>query len=282
MDRVLLINDDIQYAAHLEMALRKVGFDIETISNEFNLSEKLLTFNPDFIIAKGSSNRVSTLSVGKKLKESSKFQGKLVLVFSESQRPPPEELIKLRMDLLLFEPISTLRLVCQLVSLTKLDKDAVIDKLFRFAHTDQQFKNFEQQHLATFDLTIDSEIQLITHEFIKDDDKIVIDERDLRTFVNPNEDPNNVSIPSEEELVVSDAYKDKLQQELKASSGELPLRIETYNRTINTIDQDLKKGLSKRQTRSSNKEIFSKTPLKEVQEQDEERKKFVRALLKNK
>lgn len=279
MDRVLLINDDIQYAGHLEMALRKVGFDIETISNEFNLSEKLLTFNPDYIIAKGASNRVSTLSVGKKLKESSKFQGQLVLVFSESQRPPPEELIKLRMDLLLFEPISTLRLVCQLISLTKLDKDAAIDKLFRYAHTDQQFRNSEQQYLANSGLTIDSEIQFITNQSNSDEEKIVIDERDVRSFVNPGE-PDKVDKVPPEDLVISDTYKNKLQDELKAAGEELPLRIETYNRSINAIDQDLKKGLNKRQTRSSNKDLFSKTPLKEVQEQDEERKKFVKALLK--
>ena len=58
MDRVLLVIEDIQYATHLEMTLRKVGFDIETISNEYNLPDKLLTFNPDYVIVKGIGQRV--------------------------------------------------------------------------------------------------------------------------------------------------------------------------------------------------------------------------------
>ena len=70
MDRVLLVFDDLQYSLHLEMTLRKVGFDTETITNEYNLSEKLLTFNPDYIIAKGNSQRVSSMQIGKKLKDS--------------------------------------------------------------------------------------------------------------------------------------------------------------------------------------------------------------------
>ena len=76
MDRVLLVFDDLQYSGHLEMTLRKVGFDTETITNEYNLSEKLLTFNPDYIIVKGNSPRVSCFQIGRKLKETVRYQGR--------------------------------------------------------------------------------------------------------------------------------------------------------------------------------------------------------------
>ena len=59
MDRVLLIIDDIQYSRHVEMTLRKVGFDVESLSNEFNLAETILTFNPDYVICRGNTNRLS-------------------------------------------------------------------------------------------------------------------------------------------------------------------------------------------------------------------------------
>lgn len=65
MDRVLIACDQIQYANHLEMTLRKVGFEVETMTTEFNISEKLLTFNPDMIIVRGQSNKLSSLSFWK-------------------------------------------------------------------------------------------------------------------------------------------------------------------------------------------------------------------------
>ncbi len=297
MDRVLLIIDDIQYAGHLETTLRKVGFDPETITNEYNLPDKLLSFNPDYIIAKGASTRVSSLNIGKKLKENSKYPGKVVLIFSEETRPSPEDLIKLRMDLLLFEPISALRLVAHLLTLTTMDKEGIMDKLVRFAHTDTQFRSNEQQILKTMGATIDSEIQIVSGQSKDENESILIDEKAVMSFVQPDykepeveseasatsESDSNVSnADSEEEYAVTDTYKLKIQSEIQAASEELPLRIDTYNRAIKDVDQDLQKGLNKRETKVSNKKFFaeSETSVEDRKKHDEDRKNFVIALMK--
>ena len=86
MERILIAVDNNAYAGHLEMTLRKVGYDIENISTEYNLSEKLLSFNPDIIVAKGNSSRLSALNIGRKLKETIKFAGKVVLVMAGNQK----------------------------------------------------------------------------------------------------------------------------------------------------------------------------------------------------
>jgi hypothetical protein len=317
MDRVLLVIDDIQYAGHLEMTLRKVGFDIETITNEYKLQERLLTYNPDYVVVKGLSSRVSSMNVGKKLRESTKFLGKVILIFPEDQKTTPDEFIKLRMDLLLFEPITALRLVTHLLSLTDLDKEAITDKLLRFAHTDTQFRDYETQILKNSGGTIESEIKIISGESKKSEEIIELDELDeddLLTFVQKGdakaptkalETKSSSSGFSEADLAkalkksspgpiglgeklegiefeITEGLKAKLKDELNALDHELPLRIESYNRAIKTFDQDLKKGHNKRKTRSTNKDLFKDIPQVENDQQDAERRKFAKALVKKK
>ena len=84
MDRVLLIIDDIQYNRQVEMTLRKLGFEVESVNNEFNVNEPLLAFNPDYIVVRGNSSRLNVLNVGKKLAEASNHNnGKVILVFPD-------------------------------------------------------------------------------------------------------------------------------------------------------------------------------------------------------
>lgn len=282
MDRVLLVIDDIQYAGHLESTLRKVGFDVETITNEFNLSEKLLSFNPDYIIVKGLGIRVTTEAVGKKLKDSTKFLGKVILVFPQDRKTSnPEELIKLRMDVLLFEPISALRLINSLLALTNLDKDSIFDRLMRLALTDAQFRATESELLQGSGSTLESEIKLVTS---RSKDKSEADsslkEVDILNFISPKADESQKTTAKNPDLDVSSEYKQSVQNELNALGSDLSLRIETYNNAIKTIDQDLKSGHKKRQTRAMNVKLFNEISEDSRVSLDEERKKFARALVK--
>lgn len=294
MDRVLVISEDIQYVSHLEMTLRKVGFDVESITNEYNLQEKLLSYNPDYIIAKGEASRASAQNIGKKLKENSKFTGKIVLVFPENQHSNPEDFIKLRMDLLLFEPIGAMKLVSQLLTLTQFDKEAMFERLMKYALTDNQFRNNENQILKKLGQTVDSEMQLISSTWSRPTAKVgvsdVVNESDVADFAAAKSVSNDKSEAvrvlggedqsAQEAFVVTEEYKNQLKNELTQINGELPLRIDSYNQAIKTINQDLKKGLGKRITKAANKNMYKDVSEKDLTEQDEERKKFVKALMK--
>ena len=293
MDRVLLVFDDLQYSGHLEMTLRKVGFDTETITNEYNLGEKLLTFNPDYIIVKGNSQRVSCFQIGKKLKESVRYQGRVILIFPKDAKPQPEELIKMRMDLLLFEPMSALRLVGHLLSLTTVDHAAIMDKLLRIAHTDTQFRQSEQQILMNTGESIDAEIQFISGKLKEQlDGPVALDEFSVQSFVDPNfkestpvtkaaKSPAEPS-PADEVSRMDPHYTENLKAEMLALDSELPLRIASYNRAIKTLDQDLKKGLTKMYTKTKAKETTLLTSDAEKKARDSERKQFASALWKKK
>lgn len=297
--------DDIQYNRHIEMTLRKVGFDVETVNNEFNINEPLLSFNPDYIIARGNSARLSVLNVGKKLKEASNLNnGKVVLVFPENIEPTTDDLFKIKADLILNDPISTLRLVLYIISLTGSNVEMVKEKLLKFAITDVQFRNNEQQILKFAGLTIDSEIQILsnmeevpasadsgiiyfpdhTKAATKKDDLIVPQaqedaqqEGDRRVTAGIG----SVDVPSE---VIE--RTERISEEIGLLANELPLRIDSYNRSIKNLDQDLKIGHKKRQTRKEvnqlHKDLIAehKTDKQTEANLDDERMQFTKALFK--
>lgn len=376
MDRVLLIIDDIQYSRHVEMTLRKVGFEVEAINNEFNVNETLLTYNPDYIICRGNSNRLSVLNVARKLKEGSRFNGKVVLIFPEGFKLSPDDLIQMKMDLLLFEPMSTLRLAVHLFSFSSADFEFVKDKLLKFAITDNQFRNYEQTILKSAGMTFDSEIQYVssmayvappkpveTEQSTTDESNNInfipgegkkdksaefdlveqktassttdvagsvgqdsIEEKPVEktepdNHVEPQKTPQSemasvvsaqkekphtdvrspyiVETTEDQKLAgydkkpvfpepepISDGQIAKINKEIASSEAELSLRIDSYNHTINKVDQDLKSGLKKKQTKREFNKLYKdlmnegKSDTKSDGKLDEEKVRFANAMFK--
>lgn len=284
MDRVLLIVDDIQYSRHIEMTLRKVGFEVEPLNNEYGLNDSLLTFNPDYVICRGQSSRLSAVSVSKKLRDQgSKFSGKVVLVFPQGFEVPRDELVKMKVDLVLFEPLSTLRLAIQLFMFNQSDLEFIKDKLLKFAITDNQFRNYEQQLLRHAGTTIDSEIQMISGLAAASE----LESSYVRSQQAEPEPPVSAVLDQPSGI-------QSLHDEIVSSYAQLNLRIDSYNRAIGKVDQDLKIGLKKRQTKKVANQL-QKDLLAEKKaginsaddqnsdqknDQDSARREFARALFK--
>lgn len=310
MDRVLLIIDDIQYSRHVEMTLRKVGFDVEVLGNEFNLAETILTFNPDYVICRGNTARLSVHSVGRKLKDAStKFFGKVFLIFPDGYKITPEDVTKLRVDLMLFDPISTLKLAMHLFAFSKQDFETVRDKLLKFAITDTAFRNYEQQILRSIGKTIDSEIQVISSmeglpetgeltvrsssefavEMDKEEvDKLVPDEPPIISDEQvPDYSPASEPAFGQPESL-SEEVITKINMEIQALEEELPLRIDQYKHTAKDIHQDMSLGLKKRQTRIESNKLHldllneQKTDEKKEKTHHDEKIRFAQAMFKKK
>jgi DNA-binding response OmpR family regulator len=320
MDRVLLVIDDIQFNRQIEMALRKIGFEVESTNNEFNLNQTLLSFNPDYIVIKGQGARLNSLNVARKLKESNNQNNKVILILGEKVEVSAEDIFKIRADVILNEPVSTLRLVIYLISLSGLEIEFVKEKLLKYAITDPQFRNGEQQLLKNAGVTIDSEIELLSNLTgpVKLDDpknfKIIsnkTDEKsDLKFFQGENKVKGTVKvfpaaqkqrstliIPSKgdvanaenpEQQQISEENKLQLQEEINQQKSELPLRIDSYNHSSKNTELDTNIGLKKRETKKEFKQLHEdlltkkKTDPKSEKLLDVERIKFTKALFKKK
>ncbi len=163
MSKVLLVYDDFAELTAIDYSLKKVGFDVIALTNEFTIKDQVIAFNPDILICSGSSSRVSTLSVGKKVKEMTRWLGKSVLIFPENYEIPPDELIKIRMDMMLEAPVPLTRLIQIIAKLSGQDDQIVIDKLVKtFAN-----ENSDQQSYLNQDENIRNAIQHIQGQIDK-------------------------------------------------------------------------------------------------------------------
>ncbi len=131
MSKVLLIFEDYTELNTLQFTLKKVGFDCIGISTEFGTSEQVISFNPDIVIASGKGPKVSTVGVGRRLKEMPRWTGKAVLIFASGFKPKPEDLMKIRMDVVLEAPVENVRLIQVLAKLTNQDDQVLIEKLIK-------------------------------------------------------------------------------------------------------------------------------------------------------
>ncbi len=136
MNRILLIYDDFAELNTVDYSLKKVGFDVISISSEFLIQEKILSFNPEIVIAYARGPKVTSIGVGKRLKDMNRWGGKVLLIFPQGNKPDPQDLIRTRMDLLLEAPIPVTRLIQILAKITNQDDQQLLEKLIKAAATE--------------------------------------------------------------------------------------------------------------------------------------------------
>lgn len=128
MKRVLLVYDDFNELTLMESQLKRVGFDAYGLSSELKLSDQILGFRPDVLIAMGRNNRVSSFSVGQKMRELKSYQGKVILIQPPGSIFSPQDLLKVRMDSLLSAPVPADKLITAICRVLSMDAQALLEK----------------------------------------------------------------------------------------------------------------------------------------------------------
>lgn len=140
MSKILLVYDDFAELNATELSLKKCNFDVIGLTNEYTLKDQIIAFNPEIVVGFGNSQRVSSISIGKKVKEMTRWAGKSVLIFPKNYDLPADELLRMRMDMLLESPISVIRLIQIICKLTKQDEKTIIEKLAKSFAKDRSDK----------------------------------------------------------------------------------------------------------------------------------------------
>jgi hypothetical protein len=109
--KILLVYEEYSEMMTTQAILQKVGFDVLGISTEYTLSENVLSFNPDVVVAFGRGSKVTTIGAGRRLREMTRWQGKVVLILPAGYKPNPQDFAKIRADMLLEAPVPALRLM---------------------------------------------------------------------------------------------------------------------------------------------------------------------------
>ena len=133
MSKVLLVYEDYADLMTVDATLKRVGFDVLAISSEYSMADQMLGFNPDLVVGAGRGGKVTTLGVGKRLKEMTRWPGKSVLIFPANFKPAPQDLLKLRVDMILESPVPAMRLVQVIARLLGQDENLILERLNKMA-----------------------------------------------------------------------------------------------------------------------------------------------------
>lgn len=136
MNKILLVYEDYADLMAAEGALKRAGFDVIGLSSEYAVAEQMLAFNPDLVVGAGRGGKVSSLGVGKRLKEMNRWPGKSVLIFPANFKPDPQELIRIRVDMVLESPVSPVRLVQVVGKILGHDEGALLERLNKAMHVE--------------------------------------------------------------------------------------------------------------------------------------------------
>lgn len=129
MVRVLLVFEDFNEVTLTETYLRRIGFDVVSITNEILLHDQVLSFNPDVVVAFGKNSRVSSFSIGQKMKDNNRYHSKVIIVVPKDVRPSPDEILRMKMDAILEAPMDPEKLVQTLCKVTGHSPTLYLDKL---------------------------------------------------------------------------------------------------------------------------------------------------------
>ena len=131
MRRVLLVLEDYNELLFLETLLKKVGFDVEGIRNETSVTEKMMGFTPDLVVATGDGNKINGMRVSKKVKKKGQH-AKLLLLFPRNRIQQERALDSFSADGAVETPLNpraTIMTICELMGVNPQPIMAKFEKL---------------------------------------------------------------------------------------------------------------------------------------------------------
>lgn len=138
MPRILLIIDDYNEMMYLQTLLKKLGFDVDSLTNTRNFSDAVLSFNPKFIVMTAQGKKVNGIELAKALVKRSGLPRVFLLKFI-GQSFSNGELSDTKIDRVMETPVNILNLlksVCEIE--TQLKFENLSAKLSNIIASDKQ------------------------------------------------------------------------------------------------------------------------------------------------
>ena len=127
MRKILLCLEDYNELLFLETLLKKLGFSVESATNEFVFPDKLLAFSPDLVIATGDGSKINGERISRKVKKKG-LHAKLLLLFPRDKIMGDATIDDFIADGAVETPVNPRRLINSICHLTGLEVQMVISK----------------------------------------------------------------------------------------------------------------------------------------------------------
>jgi hypothetical protein len=270
MSKVLLCFEDFSELMTTQTSLQKAGFDVLAITSEFSLSNQVLSFNPDIVVGYGRGPKLSTVGVGKRLKEMSRWPGKVLLIFPTKVKPEPSDVARLRMDMAIEGPIDILKLLYVLAEMAQLHPEELIEKYKKNIQVDSAQTSHGEISIQSADKT----------------DAVYVSGRMDQPPVHPGSEWGEVRV-SEEEAEFNKLMgleNNDIQSQLGRVEKQSLERQSRYNQFMHDkpLPESTSNTLKRRDTKKAQNSLRTDWSSNELKNQDEGRKEFTNALFKKK
>jgi hypothetical protein len=319
VSKILLVYEEYSEMMTIQSALIRVGFDVLGITTEYTLSENVLSFNPDLVVALGRGGKVTTLGVGRRLREMTRWQGRAILILPAGYKPNPQDFGKVRADMLLEAPVPLSRLVQVLAKMLGIDETIALERLLKPSvdvtpakEMDAAIPNLKPaaaEEAMVIKGGAAGEVQNNTPFEISSPKSPKAKEQDLESLwkeLTENADPQKVKgkiseeVPREEvrgsaipgpitfdlkerEKELNEHELDVVAKDLENARRSEHERVSKYARfTDKAPEFDTRQSLSKVAARKAQKGLTSTWNQAEITSQDKARQEFTKALFRKK
>lgn len=316
--KILLVYEEYSEMSAAQAILQKVGFDVLGISTEYTLSENVLSFNPDVVVAFGRGGKVTTVGAGRRLREMTRWGGQVILILPAGYKPNPQDFAKIRADMLLEAPVPALRLMHTIGKMLGFDEATLSDRLAKHgnelaeAPANGEFyvgsgAENEEAIRVTGAVAEDNAKTEVKSKFALDINseapKAKKEEQDLESLWKELTQNAELSITPEEEAAAAktklnkkvsfdlgDRQEEFTETELEALARDLQKaqnseqdRVAKYSKFTSQVkDFDPRRSLSKMASRKVQRELTKSWNNKEIDDLDELRRGFTKALFRKK
>jgi hypothetical protein len=286
MNKILLLYENYQELMNIESVLKQVGFDVIALSSESMLSDQMLAFYPDAVICSGEGGRVSPLSVGKRLKDLTWWQGKSILLFPENFKPIPQDLVKIRVDLIFDSTVDNVRIVQVLANLFGYSESNLLER-FHHPAIPERVVSKKVGHFAGSTSPLsqkERDIFFVTGNYPGPQNSLDLAavEKELIGGGKPQSDQiASISEPAQSLVDPASAIaQESVRNELKKAQDQLSVKMQKYTEFVQDVTIDPTSTMNLVEVRKRQKELSEDWDTEKQKELDELRREFTVALVK--
>jgi hypothetical protein len=313
--KILLVFEEYSELMVAQTTLQKVGYDVLAITTEYTVGENILSFNPDVVVGCGKNGKVTTMGVGRRLREMTRWQGKGILIFPAGYQPSAQDFAKIRGDVLLEAPIPGVRLLQVIAKLVGDDEAMLLDRLSKQSTSDFSVdqgpvlvdslpaapKNLDAESNPSSPKAGGPDLESLWKELTEgakpaaDPASAQTPAAGLKTELSALEDPEAKTAafearPSisfdlkERESELNEHELEELAEELQRVKKTERERVARYAKITAKMEQTtgIPQGFSKVKSRIVQKELVKSWNPEDIARQDHERREFTKALFRKK
>lgn len=277
---MLLVIDDYNEMIYLQTLLKKIGFDVEGLNSAKKYVDASLGFNPQVLIGSALGKSVDVLSFGKDIRKTRGLP-KIIALKMGSSAVSNDQLQSAGIDLLLDTPVNIKKLVLGMTSLTGVSEAGFLEKLANI--------QAKSEDVLSGDIVVMGSLDNLDVDHGERQAK-----KEMRSLMGlPEEDTDNTEDTEDEDQSedpkvkrpsTSDTAENVFPTEAKIvlSDEEVAQREERYQEFIQKMEKPKPGSFIRDRILEFNKKIRSNPKPDDIDQIEDERKGFVRALFNKK